>query len=354
MRSITIKRPDDWHIHLRDHAYLSRTVRDAARYFGRALVMPNLSPPVTDLAAAKDYLGRIQAYCKGDLEPLMTLYLTDETDADTVAAAKGSGFIHAFKLYPAGVTTNSAAGVKVIRQLYPLFESMQRHDMVLSIHGEVSDDAVDIFDREAVFIDKVLDGLVKAFPELRIVLEHITTREAVSFTRESGGKMAATVTAHHLLFNRNDMLANGMMPLLFCLPVPKRDLHRQALMEAATSGEACFFLGTDSAPHPRHAKESACGCAAGCYTAHAAIELYAEVFAGAGKLDRLQGFASEYGADFYGLPRNEDELKLCEKDWRVPRSLAFGEDDLLPIRGGQSIAWQVETGARYPLSDSSS
>ncbi len=351
MRSITLKRPDDWHIHLRDDIYLPRTVSDAARYFGRVLVMPNLIPPVVEVADARAYRDRIQRFSPDQFDPLMTLYLTDATTQDTVVAASQSGFVHAFKLYPAGATTNSKDGVTSIESILPLLETMQKHNVVLSIHGEVTDPDIDIFDREAVFIDTILQPMTEKFPELHIVLEHITTREAVSFINGSSSKVAATITAHHLLFNRNDMLVGGLKPIHYCLPVLKRNVHQQALIEAATSGDPGFFLGTDSAPHPRHAKERACGCAAGCYTAHAAIELYAEIFAAENKLDRLEGFASEFGADFYGLPHNMDTIELAEESWLAPESLSFGEDDLVPTRGGEPIIWQVKSGARHPLSD---
>lgn len=343
MRAISITRPDDWHIHLRDDAYLARTVADASRYFGRALVMPNLVPPVTDVAAARDYQNRIRANIPegSAFTPLMTLYLTDATKEDTVVAAKQSGFVYAFKLYPAGATTNSAAGVNSIVSLYPLFEAMEKHDVVLSIHGEVTDTDVDIFDREAVFIDTILQPICEHFPELRIVLEHITTREAVSFVKDSSDKVAATVTVHHLLYNRNDLLAGGLRPIHYCLPVLKRDYHQMALIEAVASGDKCFFLGTDSAPHPRHAKENACGCAAGCYTAHAAIELYAEVFDSVDQMELLEGFASHHGADFYEVPRNEDRIELIYDAWDVPDRLTFGEDDLVPTRAGETVNWRV-------------
>jgi dihydroorotase len=351
MQSITIKRPDDWHIHLRDDVYLERTAADASRYFGRALVMPNLVPPITEVNAAREYRERIVRHAKRGFDPLMTLYLTDATSEDTVVAARQSGFVHAFKLYPAGATTNSASGVHAVEPLYPVFETMEKHDMVLSIHGEVTDADVDIFDREAVFIDTILAPLTRSFPSLRVVLEHITTREAVAFVKDTPEKVAATVTAHHLLYNRNDMLVGGIKPVHYCLPVLKRSIHQQALVEAATSGDRSFFLGTDSAPHPRHAKENACGCAAGCYTAHAAIELYAEVFDAENQLERLQGFASEYGADFYGLPHNTDTIELQRQTWQVPEVLTFAGDGLIPTRGGEDMTWQVTAGNRAPLSD---
>ena len=351
METLRLKRPDDWHIHLRDDAYLTRTVKDAARYFSRVLVMPNLVPPVTDVSAAVAYQQRILAQAPAGFQPLMTLYLTDATDADTVVAAKQSGTVEAFKLYPVGATTNSAFGVNTIETLYPLFEVMEAQNIVLSIHGEVTDDEVDIFDREAFFIDTILTKIVERFSHLRVVLEHITTREAVQFVESSSERIAATITAHHLLYDRNDMLVGGIKPIHYCLPVLKRNLHREALLVAATSGDTSFFLGTDSAPHPRSAKENACGCAAGCYTGHAAIELYAEAFNSVGRLDRLESFASEYGADFYGHPRNKDCIELILEDWQVPAQLTFGDDDLIPTRGGEPIAFRVTSGERYPLSD---
>ncbi len=351
MNTLTITRPDDWHIHLRDDDYLPRTVSDAARYFGRVLVMPNLVPPVTTVEAASDYRDRILAHAPEGFDPRMTLYLTDETHHDTVAASGQSSFVDAFKLYPAGATTNSAAGVTAVEKLYPIFESMQEHDVILSIHGEVTDDDVDIFDREAAFIDRHLGNIAENFPNLRIILEHITTAEAVDFVIDSSANVAATITVHHLMYNRNDMLAGGMKPIYYCLPVLKRDIHQQALVQAATSGNPSFFLGTDSAPHPRHAKENACGCAAGSYTAHAAIELYAEIFAAENKLDQLEGFASHHGPDFYKLQRNQDMITLEQKDWHIPETLNFGNDELVPIRGADTVTWQVTDGVRYPLSE---
>lgn len=346
MQSITLKRPDDWHIHLRDDTYLERTVRDAARYFGRVLVMPNLVPPVTDVNLARAYRDRILDHAPDGFTPVMALYLTDQTSTDTVVAASQSGFCPAFKLYPAGATTNSAFGVNAIEAMFPVFEAMQEHDVILSIHGEVTDDGVDIFDREAAFIDTMLTKIVQEFPALRVILEHITTREAAQFVAEANDKVAATITAHHLLFNRNDMLVGGMKSIHYCLPILKRDIHQQALVKAAVSGDHSFFLGTDSAPHPRHAKENACGCAAGCYTAHAAIELYAEVFEAENALERLEGFASEYGADFYGYPRNTDTIQLDREAWQVEETLTFGTDELIPTRGGETVAWRVTSGAR--------
>ncbi len=343
MRSMTIKRPDDWHIHLRDGDYLAATVADASRYFGRALVMPNLIPPVASVAAAQAYKDRIEQHLptNSSFTPLLTLYLTNETSQATLIDAKQSGFIHAVKLYPAGATTNSGQGVHSIDALFPLFEAMEKYDLPLSIHGEVADDEVDIFDREAVFIDRYLSRIVARFPMLRIVLEHISTQDAVAFVAAAGSKVCATVTAHHLLYNRNDMLAGSMKPVYFCLPILKRSSHQQSLVQAVTSGNPAFFLGTDSAPHPRQAKEQACGCAAGSYTAHAALELYAEVFDAEGCLDKLEGFASQFGADFYQLPRNQDDIELVEESWQVPAVLDFGQDALVPVRAGETMRWRV-------------
>lgn len=344
MRRVTLSRPDDWHLHLRDGDYLADTVRDTARYFGRAIVMPNLVPPVTDVDAAREYRDQIISLVpeRSAFEPLMTLYLTDAMTQDTVVRAKESGFIHAFKLYPAGATTNSDAGVSGIEPLYPVFEAMAEHGMVLAIHGEVTDSDIDIFDREAAFIDRHLAAITKRFPELRIVFEHVTTSDAVQFVESANDNVAATVTAHHLLFNRNHLLAGGMRPVYYCLPVLKRDIHQQSLIAAATSGNPKFFLGTDSAPHPRPRKEDPCGCAAGCYTAHAAIELYAEAFDSAGALDQLEAFASLNGPGFYGLPVNEEQITLMEQPWEVPASLPFGQDMLVPIRAGEMVRWTVE------------
>jgi len=351
MQSITLKRPDDWHIHLRDDAYLARTVGDASRYFGRVLVMPNLVPPVTTVALAAAYRERILKHASAGFSPMMALYLTDETSKDTVAAAAETTFTPAFKLYPAGATTNSAFGISAIEEMFPIFEAMQKQDVILSIHGEVTDQDVDIFDREAVFIDRILSRIAATFPALRIILEHITTKEAVAFVRDASDKVAATITAHHLLYNRNDMLAGGLKPIHYCLPVLKRNVHQIALIRAATSGDSSFFIGTDSAPHPRHAKENACGCAAGCYTAHAALELYTEVFEAEGKLDSLEGFTSEFGADFYQVPHNEDYIELVREDWQVASALTFGNDEIVPTRGGDVVRWQVRMGDQPSLSD---
>ena len=345
MRSLTITRPDDWHIHLRDGAYLSTTVPDLARVFGRAIVMPNLLPPIDQVSAASAYRQQIiKAIPPGNgFEPLMTMYLTEQTSAKTVVEAKQSGFVHAFKLYPAGATTNSSAGISAIKSLYPVLEEMQRQEMHLCIHGEVTNKEIDIFDREAVFIDESLLPITMDFPELKIIFEHITTTQSVDFVTESTNNVAATITAHHLLFNRNHMLAGGMKPLYYCLPVLKRDRHQHSLIAAATSGSSKFFLGTDSAPHPRSAKENICGCAAGIYTAHAAIELYAEAFDRVDALDKLEGFSSFYGPDFYGLERNNDKITLTEESWQVPETQKFGEDILVPLRSEDQILWKVKT-----------
>ena len=344
MRQLTITRPDDWHIHLRDDNYLPDTVRDAARYFSRAIVMPNLQPPVDTAARAAAYRARILSARPEHSQfiPLMTLYITPQTTPATVVEAATTDYISAFKLYPAGATTNSEAGVSAIDSLYPVFEAMQENAVPLCIHGEVTNPAVDIFDREQRFIDETLAPICDAFPGLKVIFEHITTSQAVQFVQSRTHNVGATITAHHLLYNRNHMLAGGMRPIYYCLPVLKRNTHQTSLIEAATSGDNRFFLGTDSAPHPRPAKENPCGCAAGCYTAHAAIELYAEIFDNAGALDKLEGFASFYGPDFYGLPRKSDTITLVEKEWQVTSTLSFGPDQLVPIRGDETIKWQVE------------
>ncbi|WP_018879157.1 dihydroorotase [Thioalkalivibrio sp. ALE9] len=342
MNLLTLTRPDDWHLHLRDGDVLASVLPDTARRFRRAIIMPNLKPPVTTLEAAAEYRDRILAALpeEADFEPLMTLYLTEGTTPGMIDAAKASGFVHGVKLYPAGATTNAASGVTDIRRCYPVFEAMQRVDLPLLIHGEVTDPDVDIFDREAVFIERHLEPLIRDFPELRVVLEHITTESAVQFIQDGPANVASTITPQHLLYNRNALFAGGMRPHHFCLPILKRERHRKALMEAATSGHPRFFLGTDSAPHPRHAKESACGCA-GIYSAHAAIELYAEAFAAADALDRLEGFASHFGPDFYKLPRNTDTLTLERSPWTVPEAVLFGHDPGVPLRAGETIAWQL-------------
>lgn len=339
---LTITRPDDWHVHLRDGTALTNTVKDISRYFGRAIVMPNLVPPVKNLADAKAYYDRIMAaQPSGQFTPLMVLYLTDNTTAQDIKEAKASGLVYAVKLYPAGATTNSSSGVTDIDKLGDVFAAMQKVDMPLLIHGEVTDSEIDIFDRERIFIDTILRPLVAKYTELKIVLEHITTKDAVEFVKSAPDNIAATITAHHLLFNRNHMLVGNIKPHYYCLPILKRNIHQQALVEAATSGSAKFFLGTDSAPHAVEAKEAACGCA-GSYTAHAALELYAEVFEQADALDKLEAFASLNGPNFYGLPVNSDTVTLVKQDWQVPASLAFGDNQVVPIRANETISWQVK------------
>ncbi|KAF0843190.1 dihydroorotase [Methylovorus glucosotrophus] len=340
--SLTITRPDDWHLHLRDGAALQAVLPDTARRFGRAIVMPNLRPPVTTTDLAQAYRQRILAALQpGDrFEPLMTLYLTDKTSAEEIRLAKASGIVHGVKLYPAGATTNSDSGVTNLGHCVPALEAMQELGLPLLVHAEVTDADVDVFDREKVFIERNMRPLLQRFPALRVVFEHITTREAAQFVAESPDNIAATITAHHLLMNRNAMFSGGMRPHHYCLPVLKREDHRLALVAAATSGSPNFFLGTDSAPHPQSAKESACGCA-GMYTSHAGIELYAEAFEEAGALNRLEGFASFYGADFYGLPRNTDTVTLVKESWQVPDDLPLGEERLVPLRAGQSIGWRL-------------
>lgn len=343
MNELTITRPDDWHVHLRDGAALQQTCADMARYFGRIIVMPNLTPPVTTVAEAATYRQRILAAMTGlprQCEPLMTLYLTDRTDAAEIQLAAASEYVHAVKLYPAGATTNSDAGVAELDALFPILAAMEEADLPLLIHGEVTDHDIDIFDREMVFIDRHLAPIAERFPGLRIVLEHITTRNAVQFVQEAGNNVAATITAHHLMFNRNDMLVGGIRPHYYCLPILKRNVHQNELMEAATSGNPKFFLGTDSAPHARGRKETDCGCA-GVYTGHAAIEFYAEVFEQLGALDKLEGFASHFGPDFYKLPRNTDKITLRKDAWNVPPLLPLGEDHLTPLAAGEAISWRV-------------
>jgi len=339
---LTITRPDDWHVHLRDGKVLENTVADISRYFGRAIIMPNLVPPVVNAALAKTYYERIMAAePRAEFKPLMVLYLTDNTRVEDILAAKESGIVYAAKLYPAGATTNSSSGVTNVDNLKEVFASMQSVGMPLLIHGEVTHSDIDIFDREKVFIDTILKTLVENYPNLRVVLEHITTKYAVEFVKSAGKNIAATITVHHLLFNRNDMLAGGIRPHYYCLPILKRNTHQKALIAAATSGDAKFFLGTDSAPHAKGAKESDCGCA-GSYTAHAAIELYAEVFEEEDALDKLENFASLNGANFYKLPINTDKITLIKKSWEVPATLTFGEDEVVPIRAGDTVLWQVE------------
>ena len=339
--SITITRPDDWHLHVRDGAALHTVVPHTAAQFGRAVIMPNLRPPVTTAAQAVAYRERIAAAVPEGVvfEPLMTLYLTDNLPADEIRRAKDAGVVAA-KLYPAGATTNSDAGVTDMRKTYKTLEAMQREGMLLLVHGEVTTHDIDLFDREAVFIDTQLIPLRRDFPELKIVFEHITTQEAAQYVAESDRFTAATVTAHHLLYNRNAIFTGGIRPHYYCLPVLKRETHRLALVEAATSGSARFFLGTDSAPHATHLKEHASGCA-GCYTAHAAMELYAEAFDAAGALDKLEAFASFNGADFYGLPRNQGSVTLKREAWTPPASYAFGDAELKPLRSGEALPWRL-------------
>ncbi|MES9893964.1 MAG: dihydroorotase [Candidatus Thiodiazotropha endolucinida] len=339
---ITLIRPDDWHLHLRDDEAMKSVVAHTAERFARAIVMPNLKPPVTTTAMAMAYRDRILSALphNSDFTPLMTLYMTDRLTSDEVIAAKKSEVIKGIKLYPAGATTHSDAGVTDIRKLYPVLETMQREGLPLLIHAEVTDPDVDIFDREQVFIDRHLRPLTRDFPALPMVFEHITTRQAVDFVRANEGTVGATITVQHLLYNRNAMLVGGIRPHYYCLPILKRESHQSALIEAATSGESHFFLGTDSAPHPQHAKECACGCA-GCYTAHAAIELYAEIFDRANALDKLEGFASLFGPDFYGLPRNRDTITLAKKKWSIPESYQFGQDRVVPLGSGESVNWQL-------------
>ena len=340
---ITLTRPDDWHIHLRDHAMLKSVVPDVAREFARAIVMPNLVPPVLTTEDAAAYRERILAAVPAGMrfEPLMTLYLTGQTAPAEISRAKASGIVHAVKLYPAGATTNSDRGVTDIKAVYPVFEAMQREGMVLCVHGEVVDSDIDIFDREKVFIDRMLMPLQREFPALKIVMEHITTKDAADFVSAMPANVGATITAHHLLYNRNAMLVGGIRPHFYCLPILKRETHRQALLAAATSGNPKFFLGTDSAPHPKGAKESSCGCA-GCYTAHAALELYAEAFAQADALDKLEGFASHFGADFYALPRNTERVTLVREDWTATALMDIEPGvELVPLRGGETLRWRI-------------
>jgi dihydroorotase len=338
---LTLTRPDDWHIHFRDGDAMRSVVPDTARVFGRAIVMPNLKPPVVTAAQASAYRERLCAAAQNPaFEPLMTLYLTDNTTPDDLRAAKASGIVHAVKYYPAGATTNSDSGVTDIRNAYPAIAALQELGMPLLLHGEVTDSDIDIFDREAVFIERHLVPLLQDFPALRVVLEHITTRQAAEFVAAAPAHVAATITAHHLLFNRNALFQGGIRPHMYCLPVLKREPHRVALVEAAVSGSPKFFLGTDSAPHAIGAKENTCGCA-GIYTAHAAIELYAEAFEAANALDRLEGFASFFGADFYGLPRHSDQITLVREAWQVPATRALGTEFLQPLRAGEALQWRV-------------
>jgi dihydroorotase len=348
MQTLTLTRPDDWHLHLRDGTALAAVLPDTAQRFGRAIVMPNLRPPVVTTAQALAYRERIlQALRHGPakrarFEPLMTLYLTDSTPPEEIDRARAAG-IAGVKLYPAGATTHSESGVTAIEKCHATLARMEEAGMPLLVHGEVTEAEVDVFDRERVFLDRVLAPLVQRFPGLRIVLEHLTTAEGVAFVEAAGPNVAATITAHHLLLDRNAIFAGGLRPHHYCLPVLKRADHRRALLRAATSGSPKFFLGTDSAPHARHAKEAACGCA-GCYTAHAAIELYAEAFEAAGALDRLEAFASFHGADWYGLPRNTGSITLVRETWDVPAHLPYDHRDaLVPLRAGERVAWRLRT-----------
>ena len=339
--TLTLIRPDDWHLHVRDGAALQAVVPHSARQVGRALIMPNLRPPVTTAAQALAYRERIVAAMPEGrgFEPVMSMYLTDVLPPDEIARAAAAG-VKALKLYPAGATTNSDAGVTDIRKTYQTLEAMQKHGLLLLVHGEVTDPAIDLFDREAVFIDRVMIPLRRDLPELKIVFEHLTTREGAQYVREADRFTGATVTAHHLLYNRNALFTGGIRPHYYCLPVLKRETHRLALVDAVTSGSDRFFFGTDSAPHAAHLKEHALGCA-GCYTAMTAIELYAEAFDNAGALDRLEGFASFHGADFYGLPRNTDTITLKRETWTVPETVPFGEATLKPLRGGETLNWRL-------------
>jgi dihydroorotase len=343
VQTLTLRRPDDWHVHLRDGAALAQTCADMARYMGRAIVMPNLTPPVVTVADAETYRERILAAMQGlprRFEPLMTLYLTDGTSAEEIQRAAASDIVHAVKLYPAGATTNSDAGVAALEGLYPVLEAMQEVDLPLLVHGEVTDADIDIFDRERIFIERHLAPIVERFPGLRVVLEHITTADAADFVAAAREGVAATITAHHLLLNRNDMLVGGIRPHHYCLPILKRRRHQEALIAAACGGSPRFFLGTDSAPHTRGAKESPCGCA-GVYTAHGALEFYAEVFAAQNALDNLEGFASLHGPAFYGLPVNEDYVQLARVDAAIPDELPLGDETLVPLRAGGALQWHV-------------
>jgi dihydroorotase len=351
-RQITLRRPDDWHLHLRDGDALRSVIAATARQFARAIVMPNIRPPVTTLAAALAYRERIlaalaAARAAGELddtgaafEPLMTLYLTDRTTAQDIREASASGQVHGVKLYPAGATTHSDAGVTDIARTYPALQAMQDCGLPLLVHGEVTDPAIDLFDREKVFIDRVMEPLRRDFPALKVVFEHITTQDAAQYVAQAPGPTAATITAHHLLYNRNALFLGGVRPHWYCLPVLKRETHRQALLQAATSGSPRFFLGTDSAPHARHLKEIACGCA-GCYTAPHALELYATAFEQADALDRLAGFASEFGPAFYGLPPNQGTVTLVREPWAIPESLPFAGDSIVPLAGGETLEWRL-------------
>ncbi len=345
MDEITLTRPDDWHLHVRDGALTQAVAGYSAAVFGRAIIMPNLKPPVTDVAAARAYRDRIRGVIDdaSGFEPLMTLYLTDDTTPVTIAEAAACGFIQGIKLYPAGATTNSDAGVTDLARCHDALAAMAEHGLPLLVHGEVTAPDVDVFDREAAFLEERLAPLLERHPSLRVVLEHVTTARATEFVRHGPSRLAATITAHHLLLNRNDMLVGGIRPHHYCLPVLKRERDRAALLEAATSGNPKFFLGTDSAPHPRGAKVADCGCA-GVFSAATAMPAYAEAFEAAGALDRLEGFASHFGPDFYGLARNTDSLTLRRHPWSVPNALPAGDDVLVPLRAGEEMAWQTVVG----------
>ena len=338
--TITLTQPDDLHLHVREGDALRSVVPDTARQFARAIIMPNLANPIASVAQAKNYRDEILAALdNSSFNPLMTLYLTDKTTAETIHEAKASGFIHALKLYPAGATTNSDKGVTDLKNIYPALEAMQETGIPLLVHGEVTNPEIDIFDRERVFIEIILEPLIKRFPTLKVVLEHITTSDAVEFVTNAPDNIAATITAHHLLMNRNTIFAGGIRPHHYCLPILKRETHRQALLKAATSGNPKFFLGTDSAPHAQGTKESACGCA-GIYTAYHAMELYTEAFDNADALDKLEGFASFYGADFYGLTRNIETITLNRRNWEVPKQLPLGKEVIIPLRAGEMCQWE--------------
>jgi len=341
--ALTLTRPDDWHLHLRDGSGMARVVSATADVFGRAIIMPNLRPPVCTTAAAAAYRERILgALPKGSrFEPLMTLYLTDNTSAAEIAKAKASGFVHAVKYYPAGATTNSDSGVTKLEHAYAALAAMERHGLILSVHGEVVDHDVDMFDRERVFVERSLAAIVRDFPGLKVVVEHITTAEAAAYVAAAPPRVAATITPQHLLYSRNALFAGGIRPHYYCLPILKRETHRRALVAAATSANPKYFLGTDSAPHAKPTKETACGCA-GCYTAPVALPLYAEAFEAAEALDRLEAFASHFGADFYGLPRNADKVTLSRRPWTVPAEYPFDGDSVVPLRAGDTLAWRVE------------
>ena len=349
MQTITITQPDDFHLHVREGEPLKSVVPHTAKQFARAIIMPNLAEPVTSVKHASAYQDEILASLEGSdvgfsFKPLMTLYLTDNTNAKTIQEAKDSGLIHALKLYPAGATTNSDKGVTDLQNIYPALEKMQELGIPLLVHGEVTEASIDIFDREQVFIETILNPLITKFPTLKVVLEHITTSQAVDFVMQTPSNIAATITAHHLLMNRNEIFTGGIRPHHYCLPVLKRETHRQALIKAATSASPKFFLGTDSAPHPQHAKESACGCA-GMYTAYHAMELYAEAFDSANALDKLEGFTSFYGADFYGLERNQQTITLQKEKWQVPKKLALGAETIIPLRAGEYCEWKLSESA---------